>query len=473
MNKTQKIPDQTANADQSLHRGLRARHIQLIAIGGTIGVGLFLGSAHAIRIAGPALILSYALVGVVIFFIVRALGELMTYRPVSGAFAAYAEEFCGPFAGFLTGWSYWFMWVIVAMAELTAIGIYVNYWFPAIPQWVSALVALGALYGLNMLAVRVFGEVEFWFALIKVVTIVGLILTGLFIITFGVGALGPTASFSNLWKDGGFFPFGFAAALQTIQMVTFAYAGIEMIGVTAGEAENPTVVLPRATNRIILRIMLFYIGSLIIILALVPWRQLKEDVSPFVYLFEKMGLPAAAAVINLVVITAAMSSCNSGVFTTGRMLFSLGERGHAPRLFRSLNRRQLPAAGIHASAAAMLLGVGLNYLVPKSTFVWLTSITLIGSIWTWAMIMICHLRYRDRVQRGTARAVGYRMPGAPYANWVVLLFLVGVLVMLGTNVETRVALIVGPIWFAILTAAYASRRHWRRAELTPDLSRDA
>jgi AAT family amino acid transporter len=446
------------DASASLRRGLRARHIQLIAIGGTIGVGLFLGSAHAISVAGPALILGYAAVGVVIFFIVRALGELMTYQPVSGTFAAYAEEFLGPFAGFLTGWSYWFMWIVVAMAELTAVGIYVNYWFPWIPQWLSALVALGALYGLNLLAVRVFGEVEFWFALVKVITIVGLILTGLFIITFGVGALGPAASFSNLWNDGGFFPFGFVAALQTIQMVTFAYAGIEMIGVTAGEAENPTVVLPQATNRIILRIMLFYIGSLVIILSLVPWRQLKENVSPFVYLFEKMGLPAAASVINLVVITAAMSSCNSGVFTTGRMLFSLGERGHAPRIFQSLNRRRLPAVGIHVSALVMLLGVGLNYLVPKSTFVWLTSITLVGSIWTWAMIMICHLRYRARVRRGTAPAVGYRMPGAPFANWLVLLFLVAVSVMLGMNADTRVAVIVGPIWFAILTAAYALRR---------------
>lgn len=461
MNNTENALGKSTDTSPALRRGLRARHIQLIAIGGTIGVGLFLGSAHAIRVAGPALILSYAFVGVVIFFIVRALGELMTYRPVSGTFAAYAEEFLGPFAGFVTGWSYWFMWIVVAMAELTAVGIYVNYWFPAIPQWASALAGLSVLYGLNLLAVRVFGEVEFWFALIKVVTIVGLILTGLFIITFGVGALGPTASFSNLWNDGGFFPFGFAAALQTIQMVTFAYAGIEMIGVTAGEAENPTVVLPRATNRIILRIMLFYIGSLIIILSLVPWHQLKEDVSPFVYLFEKMGLPAAASVINLVVITAALSSCNSGVFTTGRMLFSLGERGHAPRMFQALNRRRLPAAGIHASAAVMLLGVGLNYLVPKSTFVWLTSITLVGSIWTWAMIMICHLRYRTRVQRGTAAAVGYRMPGAPYANWLVLLFLVGVSVMLGTNADTRVALIVGPIWFGILAVAYALRRRAR------------
>ena len=197
---------------------------------------------------------------------------------------------------------------------------------------------------------------------------------------------------------------------------------------------------------------------MVVILSLVPWRQLKEDVSPFVFLFEKMGLPAAASVINLVVITAAMSSCNSGVFTTGRMLFSLGERGHAPHMFQALNKRRLPAAGIHVSAAVMLLGVGLNYLVPKSTFVWLTSITLIGSIWTWAMIMICHMRYRTRVKNGTAAAVGYRMPAAPFANWLVLVFLAGVTVMLGMNADTRVALIVGPIWFGILSVAYVLRR---------------
>jgi AAT family amino acid transporter/D-serine/D-alanine/glycine transporter len=471
MPQKQENPEQTGGDSTALRRGLRARHIQLIAIGGTIGVGLFLGSAHALRVAGPALILSYAVVGLVVFFIIRALGELMIYRPVSGSFASYAEEFCGPFAGFVTGWSYWFMWIVVAMAELTAIGIYVGYWFPAVPQWASALCALAVLYGLNLLAVRAFGEVEFWFALIKVVTIVGLILTGTFIITFGVGPLGPTASFTNIWKFGGLFPFGFVAALQTVQIVTFAYAGIEMIGVTAGEAENPAVVLPRATNSIILRIILFYIGSLVVILALVPWNQLVENVSPFVFLFEKMGLPAAAAIINMVVITAAMSSCNSGVFTTGRMLFSLGERGHAPRVFQSLNRRSVPALGIHASAAVMLLGVGLNYLVPKSTFVWLTSITLVGSLWTWVMIMICHLRYRSRVQRNAARAVTYRMPGAPYANWLVLLFLAAVCVMLGTDPDTRVALIVGPVWFALLGMGYAARRR-RESASAPHVSGD-
>jgi len=205
-----------------------------------------------------------------IFFIMRALGELLTYRPVAGSFASYAEEFVGPFAGFVTGWSYWFMWVVTAMAELTAIGIYVHFWLPDVPQWLPGLCALAILYGTNLLAVRIYGELEFWFALLKVITIVGLILAGLAVIVFKLGALGPTASFSNLWTHRGFMPFGLLGVLLTLQIVMFAYQGVELIGVTAGEAENPSVVLPRATNSIIFRILIFYIGALVIIMSLIP-----------------------------------------------------------------------------------------------------------------------------------------------------------------------------------------------------------
>src|SRR5580658_3350398 len=350
---------------QHLARNLRSRHIQLIAIGGTIGVGLFLGSARAIHNAGPGLLLAYAVGGVAIFFIMRALGELLTYRPVAGSFASYAEEFCGPFAGFVTGWSYWFMWVVMAMAELTAIGIYVRYWYPDIPQWLPALIALVVLYGCNLLAVRVFGELEFWFALIKVVTIVALIAVGFFVIVFHAGELGATASFSNLWTHGGFLPFGIGGVLLTLQIVMFAYSGVELIGVTAGEAEDPQRALPKATNGVIFRILIFYLGALIVIMAVVPWDQLSPSVSPFVYVFEKLGVPGAAGIITLVVITAAASSCNSGLFSTGRMLWSLAQRGQAPRPFAALNAHHVPAAGIHVSAAVMLLTVVLNYAAPR------------------------------------------------------------------------------------------------------------
>jgi amino acid transporter, AAT family len=441
--------------ESNLARNLRDRHIQLIALGGTIGVGLFLGSAKAIHHAGPGLLLAYAVGGIAVFLIMRALGELLIYRPVAGSFAVYADEFCGPFAGFVTGWSYWFMWVVTVMAEITGIGIYIRYWLPDFPQWLPGLIALVVLYGANTLAVRIFGELEFWFALIKVATIVALIVGGLVIIGFHVGDLGHTASFSNLWTHQGFLPFGILGVLLTLQMVTFAYQGVELIGVTAGEAENPQVVLPKATNGITFRILIFYIGALIMLMSLVPWTDLDPDTSPFVLVFQKMHIPGAASIITLVVITAATSSCNSGIFSTGRMLYSLAQRGHAPRGLAKLSSHQVPTNGITVSAAVMLVGVGLNYVVPEKAFIWITSVSTIGTLWTWGIIMVSHLNYRRAVAEGRAKASGFRMPGAPVANWLVIAFLVGVTAMLWKDDDTRVALYVAPIWFGLLGIGYA------------------
>jgi len=464
MAKTNGTIQAEGSGDSNLTRGLQSRHIQLIAMGGTIGVGLFLGSAGAIHKAGPGLLLSYVIGGLAIFFIMRALGELLIYRPVAGSFASYADEFVGPFAGFVTGWSYWFMWVVTAMAELTAIGIYVHFWLPNVPQWLPGLCALALLYATNTLAVRIYGELEFWFSLIKVVTIVALILSGLAVIFFKVGDLGATASFANLWSHGGFMPFGLLGVLLTMQIVMFAYLGVELIGVTAGEAANPSVVLPRATNSIIYRILLFYIGALVIIMSLVPWNELNPEMSPFVLMFDKMRIPGAANIINLVVITAAASSCNGGIFSTGRMLYSLALRGQAPRVFRQVSRRHVPAAGIHASAAVMFVGVVLNYVVPKEVFTWVTSIALIGALWTWTIIMVSHKNYRQAVEQGRARAVAFRMPGWPVANWIVIVFLLIVAAMLYLDPDTRVALYVAPFWFALLGIGYARIKSGRLSQ---------
>ena len=288
------LDEEQLHAQEDLHRGLKDRHVQMIAIGGTIGVGLFLGSAMAIQKAGPGLVVSYAIGGLVMFFIMRALGELLLYRPVAGSFATYAEEFVGPWAGFITGWSYWFMWVVIGMAEITAVGVYVHYWFPEIPQWVPALITLGLLYSANLITVKLFGEIEFWFALIKVVTIVAMIVLGLTIILFKFGDLGKTASFSNLWTQGGFFPFGTLGVLLTLQMVMFAYQGLELIGVSAGETENPEKVLPHAINSVVYWMLILYIGALLIIMSLVAWNRLSPETSPFVLVFEKIGIPAGA-----------------------------------------------------------------------------------------------------------------------------------------------------------------------------------
>jgi len=448
------LDEKKLQAQEGLHRGLKNRHVQMIAIGGTIGVGLFLGSATAIQKAGPALALTYAIGGLVMFLIMRALGELLLYRPVSGSFSTYAEEFVGPWAGFVTGWSYWFMWVVICMAEITAVGVYVHYWFPQIPQWVPALITLGLLYSANLITVKLFGEIEFWFALIKVSTIVAVIGIGLTIILFKFGDLGKTASFSNLWTAGGFLPFGAVGVLLSMQMVMFAYQGLELIGVSAGETENPEQVLPHAINSVVCWMLVLYIGSLLIIMSLVAWGQLRPDTSPFVLVFEKMGIPAGAQIINFVVITAAASSCNSGIFSTGRMLYSLAGVGQAPRAFGKVSSRNVPAAGITASATIMLIGVALNYVVPERAFVYVTSISLVGSLWTWALIVIAHLGYRKAVAVGETRQVAYRMPGSPYTNWFVVAFLVLVVTLLGLDEGTRVALYVAPAWFIILSIGY-------------------
>jgi AAT family amino acid transporter len=373
---------------------------------------------------------------------------------LAGSFASYAEEFVGPFAGFVTGWSYWFMWIVTAMAELTAIGIYVHFWLPNVPQWLPGLVALAVLYGTNTLAVRVYGELEFWFALLKVITIVGLIVAGLAVILFKLGALGSTASFANLWSHGGFMPGGLLGVLLTLQIVMFAYSGVELIGVTAGEAENPSVVLPRATNSIIFRILIFYIGALVIIMALVPWNELDPAMSPFVMMFDKMGISGAASIINVVVITAAASSCNGGLFSTARMLYALALRGQASKVFAGLSPRHVPVAGLNASAAVMLIGIVLNYVVPKEVFTWVTSIALIGTLWTWIIIMYSHACYRVAIKEGRARAVTYRMPGWPVANWLVIGFLLIVAAMFWLDPDTRVALYVAPFWFGLLGVGY-------------------
>jgi amino acid transporter, AAT family len=445
---------ESAAPEERLRRSLRGRHIQLISIGGTIGVGLFLGAAKAIQSAGPGLLLNYAIAGAAVFFIMRALGELLSYRPVAGAFGVFADEFISPFAGFVTGWTYWFTWVVVGMAELTAIGMYVRYWFPDVPQWASALAALGLLYGSNLLAVRIFGELEFWFAVVKVLTIVALIALGVIILVFGVGELGPTASVENLWTHGGMFPFGVVGVLVTVQIVAFAYAGVEIVAMTAAEAENPGTTLPRAANGIIVRILIFYIGALVVIMALVPWNQLSATVSPFVVVFSKLGIPGAAHVINLVVITAAASSCNSGLYSTARVLYSESCRGHAPQGLARLSSRRVPANAVHLSAAAMLVGVALNAIVPQRVFTWVTSVSLVGTLWTWFVIVLVHMRYRQAVQAGRVAQASFRMPGAPVTNWLVMVFILVVTAMLSLDADTRVALYVAPVWLGVVTLGY-------------------
>ncbi|MFD7918428.1 amino acid permease [Streptomyces sp. NPDC059740] len=443
-----------AAPEEGYRRGLGSRQIQMIAIGGAIGTGLFLGAGLAISKAGPSLILTYAVVGVVIFLIMRALGELLMYRPVSGSFSEYAREFLGPFMGFVTGWTYWLFWVVTGITEVTAASTYVRYWNHDIPQWLPALVFTVALFVVNLISVKIFGELEFWFSMVKVTAIVGMILIGLGVILFGFSDAGPTASFSHLWADGGFFPHGIGGTLMTLQIVMFAFLAVELVGVTAGEATNPRKVLPKAINTVPWRIGLFYVGALIIILSVVSWTVFEPGVSPFVAAFAKIGLPAGAAIVNFVVLTAALSSANSGMYSTGRMLRDLALNGQGPKFFTKLTDRGLPLRGTAVSVGMMLIGVVINYVAPGKAFDYVVSFATISGMWAWIVILLSHIRYRAKADRGELPKSSFRAPGAPWASAFSLAFIALVIVLMGFDADSRISLYAAPVWAVILGASY-------------------
>ncbi|MET9447247.1 amino acid permease [Streptomyces cinerochromogenes] len=438
---------------EGYQRGLGARQIQMIAIGGAIGTGLFLGAGKGISKAGPSLILAYAIAGLVIFFIMRALGELLMYRPVSGSFSEYAREFIGPFAGFVTGWTYWLFWVVTGITEVTAAAAYMTYWWD-IPQWVSALVFTVILYGANLISVKLFGELEFWFSMVKVTAIIGMILICAGILTIGFSDAGDTASVSHLWSDGGFFPHGVGNTLMTLQMVMFAFLAVELVGVTAGESKDPKTVLPKAINTVPWRIAVFYVGALIMILSVVPWTNFHPGVSPFVAAFQKMGLAAGAGIVNFVVLTAALSSCNSGMYSTGRMLRDLALNSQGPKFFTKLTRSGTPLVGTSFSAALMLVGVWINYQWPGKAFDYVVSFATISGMWAWIVILLCQLRYRAKADRGELPRSEFRAPGAPFTSWFALAFIGMVIVMMGIDKDARVSLYCAPLWALILGVAY-------------------
>lgn len=333
------MPDDIAAADPTdtqphLRRDLANRHIQLIAIGGAIGTGLFMGSGRTISLAGPAVMVVYGIIGFFVFFVLRAMGELLLSNLNYKSFVDFAADLLGPAAGFFVGWSYWFAWVVTGIADLVAITGYARFWWPGLPIWVPALVTVALILAVNLFSVRHFGELEFWFALIKVAAIVCLIAVGAILVaTNFVPPHGVHATIENLWNDNGFFPTGFLGVVSGFQIAFFAYIGVELVGTAAAETADPRRTLPRAINAVPLRVAVFYIGALLAILAVVPWRQFASGESPFVTMFSLAGLAAAASVVNFVVVTAAASSANSGFFSTGRMLFGLADEGHAPAAF--------------------------------------------------------------------------------------------------------------------------------------------
>ena len=442
-------------SENKMQRGLKNRHLQMIALGTAVGTGLFYGSTATIALAGPAVSLSYLIGGIIIFFIVRMLGEMSVEEPVSGSFSYYAAKYWGEFPGFLAGWNYWFLYILVSMAELSAVSIYLGYWFPDLPKWVGVLACLIIITIVNLVTVSAYGEIEFWMAFIKIAAIIGMILLGSYSI-----AVDPNPfpmNFHHLWSHGGFFPNGIEGMLMSMAPVLFSFGGIELIGITAGEAENPDKTIPRAINQVIYRILIFYVGTMIVLMTLWPWNEVGKEASPFVQIFSNAGFAAAANILNFVVLTAAVSVYNSAIYSNSRMLYGLAKSGNAPKFFESLSRRGVPVNGILVSSGITLLAAVLNYILPEEAFMYMMAIVTGAVVISWAMIILTHLKFR---QHCAAAGIVPKFKSLlyPFAEYLCLAFLAGILIIMALMDDMRPAVIVMPIWIVAIRLFYQSKK---------------
>jgi L-asparagine permease len=420
--------------DQGYHHTLKPRQLQMIAIGGAIGTGLFLGAGGRLQNAGPGLFLVYAVCGLFVFFILRALGELVLHRPSSGSFVSYAREFLGEKAAYVAGWMYFLNWAMTSIVDSTAIATYFHYdkWtaFQSIPQWLIALIALGIVLTLNLISVTLFGEFEFWAALIKVVALVTFLVVGTVFLVGRFKIQGQTTGLSVVANNGGMFPTGVLPLVVVTSGVVFAYAAVELVGTAAGETAEPEKIMPRAINSVIFRIALFYVGSLVLLGLLLPYTAYKAGESPFVTFFSKIGFTGAGTVMNIVVLTAAFSSLNAGLYSTGRILRSMSMNGSAPKFTGVMSKNGVPYGGICLTAAIGLMGVVLNGAVPDRAFEIVLNVASLGIISSWATIVICQLQLFRWWKKGMMDRPSFRMWGAPYTGYATLAFLLLVLILM-------------------------------------------
>ncbi|AZC48037.1 MULTISPECIES: amino acid permease [Pseudomonas] len=441
---------------QGLKRGLSARHIRFMALGSAIGTGLFYGSASAIQMAGPAVLLAYLIGGAAVFMVMRALGEMAVHNPVSGSFGHYASNYLGPLPGFILGWTYAFEMIIVCLADVTAFGIYMGFWFPEVARWVWVLGIVFLIGGLNLCNVKVFGEMEFWLSLLKVGAIVAMILAGFGIMLFGIGSASSeqATGVANLWAHGGFMPNGIGGLIASFAVVMFAFGGIEIIGITAGEAKDPQRVIPKAINAVPMRILLFYVLTLFVLMAIYPWPQIGSQGSPFVQIFDNLGIGSAATILNIVVISAAVSAINSDIFGAGRMMYGLAQQGQAPKGFAQLSKHGVPWMTVVVMGAALLGGVLLNYLIPENVFLLIASIATFATVWVWLMILVTQVAMRRSMSAEQVAQLKFPVPFWPWAPAAAILFMLFVFCVLGYFPETQAALAVGAVWIVLLVIAY-------------------
>ncbi|CAM3117831.1 MULTISPECIES: amino acid permease [Dermacoccus] len=448
-------PQNEEVAGEQLSRGLSNRHIQLIAIGGTIGTGLFMGSGRTISAAGPSVILVYGIIGFFLYFVLRAMGELLLSNLEYKSFADFAGDILGPWAAYFTGWTYWFCWIATAIADVVAIASYVAFWWPDLPLWIPGLALIFLLLALNLPSVKSFGELEFWFALIKIVAIVALIIIGLYMVFTGFSSGGSKAAFSNLWDHGGFFPKGFMGFAAGFQIAVFAFVGVELVGTAAAETKDPHRNLPRAVNSVPIRMLLFYIGALFVLMSVRPWTEFKAGESPFVKMFALAGLAAAAGVVNFVVLTSAASSANSGIYSTSRMIYGLSRQGDAPRAFSSLSRNKVPVAALLFSCVFLLIGIPLLYAGGgvAEAFDMITTVSAICFMFVWTIILLSYITYRRR-RPHLHKESTFKMPGGIGMCVATMVFFVFVLWTLTTQESTLTALLWTPLWFVLIGIGY-------------------
>ncbi|AOX06708.1 proline-specific permease ProY [Corynebacterium sp. NML98-0116] len=433
-------------------KGLTHRHIHFIALGSAIGTGLFYGSAGAIQAAGPSVLLVYLLGGAVVYFMLRALGEMSVQHPVRGSFAVYTREHLGGLGGYITGWMFAFEMMIVCLADLTAIGIYMKFWFPDTPAWVWITTTLLVIGAANLASVRWFGELEFAFTLIKVVAVMAMIVGGAAILAFGLGTDPDTTGISNLWNDGGFFPNGIEGMIAAFILVLFAFGGTEIIGVAGTEADDPDRSIPKAVNTVPLRILLFYVLAILVILMLNPWRAMTGEESPFVQIFDTLGVNWAAALLNLVVITAALSAINADLFGTGRVLTGLAKEGLAPKIMKR-TIRDIPVMTTITLLLVLIIGVVLNALYPN-IFETIAALATFATVFVWLMILLAHVASRRNMSAAERETLSFPVPFWPYGQWFAIIFILftfGIMVWLP---QYHMALAVGVAFVVIMTVLY-------------------